>query len=124
MNTLLAAFVANACLIMLHELESAYLKEWQILKLPGGITGFVWLHVPILVFLFWGALEVSRQTVAGSVIALIAGAGGLAPFIVHKWLLKKPGYFESLSSNLIIYLNVLAGLALMATGFIRLLEQT
>ena len=45
------------------------------------------------------------------IIALIAGFGGLIPFLVHKLVVKKKGYFETTASNIIIYFNVLTGLA-------------
>jgi hypothetical protein len=111
MTTLVVLYVINASLLLLHEIESAYVKEWEILKLPGKITGFLLLHIPIMLLFFWGAVELGKQNTAGEIIALIAGVGGLIPFLVHKLLVKKKGYFESAASNIIIYLNILAGLA-------------
>ncbi len=98
-------------MLLLHEIESAYAKEWEILKLPGKITGFLLLHIPIILILFWGAIEIVKQTPAGLIIAIIAGLGGIIPFIIHKLVVKKKGYFESTISNCIIYLNTLTGLA-------------
>jgi hypothetical protein len=112
MTALTIIYILNATLLILHEMESAYVKEWEIFKLKGTINGFVVLHIPIFLVLFWGAVELGRQTTAGAVIALIAGIGGLLPFFVHKILVKKKGYFESTTSNVIIYLNVLSGLAI------------
>jgi hypothetical protein len=111
MNILILLYIINASLLLLHEIESAYVKEWEILKLPGKITGFLTLHIPILVLFFWGAVELGKSTTTGTIIALIAGVGGLIPFLVHKLLIKKKGYFDSTISNIIIYLNVLAGIA-------------
>jgi hypothetical protein len=111
MTVLTVLYVINASLLLLHEIESAYVKEWEILKLPGKITGFLLLHIPILLLFFWGAIELGKQNTAGEIIALIVGFGGLIPFLVHKLLVKKKGYFESAASNIIIYLNILAGLA-------------
>jgi hypothetical protein len=111
MNILSLIYVINASLLLLHEIESAYAKEWEILKLPGKISGFLLLHIPIILVLFWGAIEIDRQSLSGLIIAIIAGAGGLIPFIVHKIIVKKKGYFDLTISNCIIYLNILAGLA-------------
>jgi len=33
-------YILNVTLLLLHEIESGYEKEWEILKLPGKITGF------------------------------------------------------------------------------------
>jgi hypothetical protein len=111
MNILSLIYVINASLLLLHEIESAYAKEWEILKLPGKISGFLLLHIPIILVLFWGAIEIDRQSLSGLIIAIIAGASGLIPFIVHKVIVKKKGYFDLTISNCIIYLNILTGLA-------------
>ena len=111
MTALEIVYLLNVTLLLLHEIESAYVKEWEILHLPGKITGFLLLHVPILLLFFWGAVELGNGTTAGEIIALIAGAEGLLPFFVHKLLVKRKGYFESTASNVIIYLNLLTGLA-------------
>ena len=120
MTVLTVLYIINASLLLLHEIESAYVKEWEILKLPGKITGFLLLHVPVIIVLFWGAIEIGKQTTTGNVLALVAGVGGLLPFIVHKILVKKKGYFESAISNVIIYLNVLAGLATVVFSLLLL----
>jgi hypothetical protein len=111
MSILTLVYIINATLLFLHEMESAYVKEWEILKLPGKITGFLILHISMVMVLFWGAVEIEKKTTTGGIIGLIAGIGGLLPFVVHKLVVKKKGYFESATSNLIIYLNVLAGVA-------------
>lgn len=119
MKTHALIYIINASLLLLHEIESAYVKEWEILKLPGRITGFLLLHIPIIIILFWGAIEIEKQTLPGAIIAMIAGAGGLIPFIIHKVIAKKKGYFDLKISNSIIYLNVLTGImtAVVAVSF-------
>ena len=37
---LIFLYILNATILLLHEIESGYEKEWEILKLPGKITGF------------------------------------------------------------------------------------
>ena len=37
-------YLANAVLLISHEIDSAYWKEWDLFKLPGGITGFLIIH--------------------------------------------------------------------------------
>jgi hypothetical protein len=42
-------YMINAILLISHEIDSAYWKEWELFKLPGGI-GVFWLHfVPLRV---------------------------------------------------------------------------
>ncbi|MDP4090689.1 MAG: hypothetical protein Q8930_15665 [Bacillota bacterium] len=102
-------YIFNATLLLLHEIESGFEKEWEILKLPGKITGFLIIHVPIILILFYGLLEIDKGTKTGSIIGIISGIGGLVPFWVHKVFVYKREHFNKAISNVIIYLNLLAG---------------
>jgi hypothetical protein len=103
-------YILNATLLLLHEIESGYAREWEILKLPGKITGFLLMHIPIMLVLFYGLLEIQDQTQIGLVIGIITGIGGAVPFVVHKILVKSKEHFNLPISNIIIYLNILTGI--------------
>lgn len=77
-------FILNATILLLHEIESSYEREWEILHLPGKITGFLLLHIPIILILFYGTLEIQRQSRVGLLLGMVTGIGGLIPFMVHK----------------------------------------
>jgi hypothetical protein len=113
MNAVTLLYIINATLLLLHEIESGYEKEWEIFKLPGGITGFLILHIPIIMLLFYGLIEILNDSAAGQVLGIIAGTGGVIPFIVHKILFKKPDKFNLPVSGAIIYLNLLSGIGLV-----------
>jgi hypothetical protein len=106
-------YILNSTLLLLHEIESAYEKEWEILKLPGKITGFLLMHIPIILILFYGLAELEKLSTIGLIISIVIGVGGLIPFLVHKLFVKRNGHFDLLISNAIIYLNALFGLILV-----------
>jgi hypothetical protein len=106
-------YVLNATLLLLHEIESGFEREWEILGLPGKLAGFLILHVPVILALFYGLLEIERRTHAGSVLGIVVGIGGIMPLLVHKILVNKKGHFNSPLSNLIIYLNALTGIGMI-----------
>jgi hypothetical protein len=103
----------NAMLLVLHEIESAYWKEWEILKLPGHITGFIIIHIPILLLMLYGLIEVEKQSPSGNIFGLVFGTGGLAPFIVHSLLAKKENRFNLVISRILIYSNAVSGSLLL-----------
>lgn len=109
MKLLSLVYIINATLLILHEIEAAYEKEWEIFNLPGKITGFIIMHIPILLVLFYGLVEIERQTILGLITGLITGIGGLLPFVVHKIIVKREGHFNKLISNILIYLNIVTG---------------
>lgn len=109
MKLITALFIINAVLLILHEIESAYEREWEILKLPGRITGFLLLHIPILFLLFFGLIEVEKSSLFGLIIGIVFGIGGCIPFVVHKLIVNRKDKFNLLISNIIIYLNAIIG---------------
>lgn len=119
MSIIAVVFIINATLLILHEIESAYWKEWEILKLPGGITGFLLLHIPILLLMFYGLIEVVKQSAAGYIFCIIFGFGGLLPFIVHMLLVRKNDRFNLFISKFFIYLNSITGILLIILTIIE-----
>ena len=109
MSCLIVFYILNATLLLLHEIESAYEKEWEILRLPGKITGFLLLHIPIILLFFIGLIELHKQTATGVILGIITGIGGFIPFIVHKLLVKKEGSFSKPISTIIMVLNIITG---------------
>ncbi len=82
-------YFSNSVLLINHEIDSAYWKEWDLFKLPGGITGFLLIHFPILFFVLYGLVLVSRQSFLGSIFSLILCSGGIFAFSIHTYFLKK-----------------------------------
>ena len=65
MNTLLLVYLINAVLIIVHEIDSAYWREWKLFKLPGGINFFLIIHIPLVFLILYGLLQLQQQTAAG-----------------------------------------------------------
>jgi hypothetical protein len=103
-------YILNATLLLLHEIESAYEKEWEILKIPGKITVFLILHIPIILLLFYGLLEIENQSQRGLMLGIITGIAGVIPFLVHKIFVRRKDHFNLLISNILIYLNIVTGI--------------
>ena len=110
MKLLTIFYMLNATLLLLHEIESAYEKEWEILKIPGKITVFLLLHIPIILLIFYGLLEIEKQSSSGLRLGIIMGVAGVIPFLVHKIFVKRKDSFNLLISNILIYLNVVTGI--------------
>ena len=113
MQTITMLYIINATLLLLHEIESAYEKEWEILKLPGKITGFLLLHIPIIILIFYGLIEIDNNSTIGLIFGIVTGIGGIIPFIVHKIIVKRENHFNLLISDIIIYSNILSGVSLL-----------
>jgi len=82
-------YLANSVLLINHEIDSAYWKEWELFKLPGGITGFLLLHFPLLLFILWGLILISWHSSSGNIFSLILSLGGIFAFAIHTYFLRK-----------------------------------
>lgn len=88
-DILLWLYMANAVLLINHEIDSAYWKEWELFKLPGGITGFLIIHFPLLFLVLYGQIEVYKQSHTGLIFSLVLSAAGIFAFCIHMFFIKK-----------------------------------
>ena len=84
-------YLINSVLLINHEIDSAYWKEWDLFKLPGGITGFLILHIPIVFLVIYGLILVYQQYFIGLLFSLLLSMGGIFAFIIHTIFIKKGG---------------------------------
>jgi hypothetical protein len=82
-------YLVNAVLLINHEIDSAYWKEWELFKLPGGITGFLVIHLPLIFLVLYGLVLVYKQSDIGLIFSLLLSFGGLFAFGIHIFFIKK-----------------------------------
>lgn len=88
-NVLFWIYLVNAVLLINHEIDSAYWQEWELFRLPGGLTGFLLLHFPLLFLVLYGLVLVYQQTLAGLILSLALSFGGLFAFSIHTYFLRQ-----------------------------------
>lgn len=100
-----ALYVANATLLLVHEIDSAFWREWELLRLPGGEPGFLAVHVVLAAAVVWGYGRLVEGARAGLVLSLALALAALAAAAIHAaFLLAGRPEFRSGAS-----LAVLAG---------------
>lgn len=82
-------YLTNAILLIIHEIDSAFWKEWELFKLPGGISGFLIMHFPLLFIILYGLVLVAEQSFLGLIVSLILSAGGIFAFCIHTAFIRK-----------------------------------
>jgi len=113
-------YILNSCLIIVHEIESGYEREWEILHLPFRLKGFLIIHIPIIIIILIGVLEIYKFTFIGITIGYIISIGGTLPLVIHKFLFNKENHFNSKISNFIIYSNFLISIILLVLISIKI----
>jgi hypothetical protein len=108
-------YLTNAVLLIDHEIDSAYWQEWNLFHLPGGIAGFLLLHLPLLLVILYGLAAVARQQPSAAWFSLLLSAGGVFAFAVHTYFLKKGRQeFNQPVSKFILWSTLLVSLCQMA----------
>lgn len=106
-------------LLAVHEVDSAYWREWEIFHLPGGIQFFAALHVPLLYFAALGLLRVARgdetDTQQGAWAALGLALAGIACPVIHGAFLW--GGHSAFRTPVSIVLMAACGLAALPLGY-------
>jgi len=112
LNWLIALYLINATLLIVHEIDSAYWQEWKLFKLPGGPVLFVFLHVPLVLVVLLGLVLLVWGTFAGLVISAILGLGGISAFIIHmSFIARGSQEFKTATSLSVLYATLVVSLA-------------
>lgn len=82
-------YMANAVVLLNHEIDSAYWEEWKLMNLNMGIKGFLLIHFPLIFIVLYGLVEVRAASMGGFIISLILGITGVVAFSIHMRYLKK-----------------------------------
>jgi len=115
---LLGLYLVNSVLLINHEIDSAYWEEWDLFKLPGGLTGFLLLHFPLLFLILLGLILVHRHSFWGLIFSFALCFGGLFTFTVHTYFLGKGrAEFNKPISKFILVAILLVSLVQLGTTF-------
>jgi hypothetical protein len=76
-------YLANATLLFVHEIDSAYWHEWSLFGIPGGAQLFLLLHVPLLALVLDGFRRVVLWRRGARAYSLALAAAGISAFAIH-----------------------------------------
>lgn len=112
MDTLTALYMVNTILLIIHEIDSGYQKEWELFGIPGGITVFLLLHVPMLAPILYGLIEVNNGTLLRQPFSLLVSIVGIGAFCIHTYFIRKGNHeFTSKTSQVLLYSMLVCSLA-------------
>jgi len=122
-EALMWLYLTNSVLLINHEIDSAYRKEWELFHLPGKITGFLLLHFPLLFAVLLGLVFLADHNSAGYVFSLIMCLGGIFAFSIHTYFLRKGrSEFDTPVSKLILLATLLISLVQLPVTIFEMLD--
>ncbi|MFC2156531.1 DUF6713 family protein [Acidobacteriota bacterium] len=110
-------YMTNSILLIIHEIDSAYWKEWDLFKIPGGKTGFLLVHLPLLFFVLYGLVLVSSHVFSGLIFSLVLCLSGFFACAIHTYFLKKgkEEFNDPLSKSLLVLIGIVSVIQLGVT---------
>ena len=81
--TLERLYLANAVVLLVHQMDAAYWQEWQLFHLPGSLALYLVLNIPLvlLVLAGYGAIVARRPSAVAYSWGL--AAAGLFAVVFH-----------------------------------------
>jgi hypothetical protein len=105
-------YALNAALLIAHEIDSAYWREWELFGLGGDGVGFVVLHVPLVLLILWGFERLLAGARAGFWMSVVLGLAGLSALVIHgAFLLQGHAQFRTLESIGVILAAAIVSMA-------------
>ena len=99
-DLLLWIYILNATLLITHEIDSSYWKEWNLIYSLSGRTNkvnndqknlniFLLLHIPLLFLILYGLTEVMQRSFIGLILSVVLCLGGFFAFFFHMHFIRK-----------------------------------
>ena len=101
-------YMLNLAILMSHQADSAYWKEWNLFGMPGDIQGFLLLNFLLTAIFFTGLALLFSENKSSYLFALLLSASGIFAFIIHMYFMSA-GFteFTSTASVIILYATLI-----------------
>ena len=69
--------------LILHQIDAAYWKEWEMFHLPGGVQGFLVFNLAAIALVLVGYRHVLLATARATLYACVCATLGVGTFLIH-----------------------------------------
>ena len=105
-------YLANAAVLLVHQMDAAYWHEWTLFGMPGGLALYLALNVPIALAVLAGYGAVAAQRPAAVPLSALLVLGGLFAGGFHAFHLARGDPAFRAPASLLL----LAGAVILSLG--------
>lgn len=92
-------YILNVSLLITHEIDSAFWKEWEMFGILGDIQGFLVINFILICAALIGLKKLLEGKKNGNYYALLFAIFGIFAFVIHTiYLLKGNQEFKTMVS--------------------------
>ncbi|MET4681460.1 DUF6713 family protein [Stenotrophomonas rhizophila] len=77
------SYFATLLALILHQIDAAFWREWEMFLLPGGVQGFLVFNLLAVGVVLLGYRHVLLQTSKARGFAMVCAVLGIATFLIH-----------------------------------------
>ena len=70
--------------LIIHQIDAAYWKEWEMFYLPGGIQGFLLFNKFVIPIVLVGYEQVVTKSLKAKLFSYVCGFLGILTFLLHS----------------------------------------
>ena len=82
-------YLLNLALLLTHQIDSAYWREWELFHLPGGLQVNLVLNFLLTLMALGGFVLLLTGSQTGYWAALVLAAAGIGAFAIHTVFMLK-----------------------------------
>jgi hypothetical protein len=112
-------YVLNAAVLITHEIDSAYWREWELFGIPGGIQGFLFLNFLLVIVVLYGFQALAMGRSSGIIFSWLLVAGGFFAVVIHTYFFLKGSEAFRLPASLVLLLATLVLSLAQALALLR-----
>ena len=117
-------YLANAAVLLVHQMDAAFWHEWTLFHLPGALAGYLLLNLPICAIVLYGYGTVVARRPTAVRFSWLLTASGLFAVAFHSWYLAggDPAFRTTISLALLAATLLLS--VLQASDLLRSRDAT
>jgi hypothetical protein len=77
------SYLMTMCLLIFHQIDAAYWKEWEMFYLPGGVQGFLLFNIVLIPIVLLGYRSVIAHEQKARNYSYFCAGLGITTFIIH-----------------------------------------
>jgi hypothetical protein len=77
------SYLMTMCLLIFHQIDAAYWKEWEMFYLPGGVQGFLLFNIVLIPIVLLGYRSVIAHEQKARHYSYFCAGLGITTFIIH-----------------------------------------
>lgn len=103
-------YLLNLALLITHEIDSAFWKEWELFRIPGGIQLFLMMNFLLMLIALIGFRQLLLDSRRGYLFSLLLASAGVFAFLIHGYfiLTGHPEFMLPVSMGLLVVILVVS----------------